>query len=200
MDALLGLIILAVIIWVVIWWRRRKPKTERSTPTPSNRNIVVTTEPSESAESYQSRYLHSSHWDELLAPGKASLRLTKQTDGTFWLTETTTGLLVNVGNRKLAALGIWTVSVRGTSYYEGIAAPGDPVKLVREPNNPYDKNAIAIHHKSGQLGHYNKQMAARMAKLIDAGTKLEAVAIASNKVIAASPSVMARLRSIGPER
>lgn len=41
--------------------------------------------------------------------------------------------------------------------------------LVREPNNPHDKNAIAVMASGKKLGHIDKRNAARLAPFIDAG-------------------------------
>lgn len=43
------------------------------------------------------------------------------------------------------------------------------VNLVRNPGNKYDKNAIEVHHQGAMLGHLPKEVAARVAPLIDQG-------------------------------
>lgn len=47
--------------------------------------------------------------------------------------------------------------------------PGQILRVVREPNNPYDNNAIAIYDWMRPLGHLSRQIAASIAPEIDAG-------------------------------
>lgn len=48
------------------------------------------------------------------------------------------------------------------------------VMLVREPQNEYDKNAIAIMTIDGQVGYIDKNNAMVMAQMMDAGEHFEA--------------------------
>ena len=128
--------------------------------------------------------------------------------GELWLEETTTRQLVKVGNKHLVALGIWTAQLRGLPHYvEAVEAadlrPGTPVRLVREPSNGFDTNAIAATSDVGVLGYVNKQMAARLAPLMDSGTKFEAVSLAGDgpgkaesrvHVLAAEPGLLRHLK------
>ena len=41
-----------------------------------------------------------------------------------------------------AYLGSTRVWIRGLQYYRGVATPGETVRLMREPANAYDFNAI----------------------------------------------------------
>ncbi len=59
--------------------------------------------------------------------------------------------------------------------------PGEFLKLVREPHNKYDKNAVAVYspaidnpHPDGHLGYIRKELAACIAPLMDSGTELQA--------------------------
>lgn len=158
---------------------------------------------------YVSPYLKSERFDELLSPSiwPPRLRLTGH-DGELWLMETTTRQLVNVGNRKLAPLGIYTVGVRGTKYYAPMVkaadlTPGTPIELIREPDNVNDSNAIGITKGDLFVGYWNQQMARTMAKVLDSGTKLEAILLAGTpsgkktervRVLAAEPHVLAHLQ------
>jgi hypothetical protein len=123
--------------------------------------------------------------------------------GSLWLQEITTGQFVNAGNRKLPALGIWTVNVRGSKYYTAAIrasrlSPGSHVELRREPDNEYDRNAVAIAGSGGTLGYFNKAMAARLAKLLDSGQEFEAIVTqvidsddgGTMKVLVAAPELM----------
>lgn len=43
----------------------------------------------------------------------------------------------------------------GVQYYRGIATVDESLLLVREPNNPYDRNAIRVDNILGiQVGQY----------------------------------------------
>lgn len=151
---------------------------------------------------YVSPYLPSERWDELLVlddGGMPPLRLSPFKDA-LWLQEKSTGQFVNAGNRKLAALGIWAIKVRGVAYYEdGMAAadpkPGEPVTLQREPNNQFDKNAIAVVSHGQRIGYINKGMAARMAKRMDAGEDLAAIVMQTGplKIVAGVPELLSYL-------
>ena len=47
---------------------------------------------------------------------------------------------------------------------------GENISLVRDPNNPYDKNAIKVINSSGdQIGFISKELASTMAIRRDAG-------------------------------
>lgn len=63
---------------------------------------------------------------------------------------------------------------------------GMPAKLAREPDNPYDSNAITVTLESGgwlfgmksaQIGHLKAPLAKRLAPLMDAGVKMHAVVV-----------------------
>lgn len=50
----------------------------------------------------------------------------------------------------------------------GLLANGDTLVLQRNPDNPYDANAIEVHTPSGiMLGHVNKEIAADLAPIMD---------------------------------
>ncbi|MBV8198360.1 MAG: DEAD/DEAH box helicase [Candidatus Eremiobacteraeota bacterium] len=51
---------------------------------------------------------------------------------------------------------------------------GAALNLRREPENPHDANAIAVHYGNLQLGFLNRQLAAHLAPVIDAGIKYTA--------------------------
>lgn len=187
---------------------RRRPLPVEASPTGVSASVIARdAERRERARAEgreRSIYLHSSRWDELLvadANGMPPLRLHEH-NGRLWFKEDTSGKLVNIANQKLPSLGIWSVRVRGTSYRpDAVAATRiaifEPVMLVREPANEFDRNAVAIHASGGHIGFFNKQMAARLAKRIDAGEPFEAIISSRGEpinVIAASPGIMGHLR------
>jgi len=52
----------------------------------------------------------------------------------------------------------------GVRFYNGQATIGERVLLVREPNNPYDRNAIQVKNVMGdQVGHVGRNVAAKLA-------------------------------------
>ncbi|XP_034051464.1 helicase-like transcription factor isoform X2 [Thalassophryne amazonica] len=59
-------------------------------------------------------------------------------------------------------------TVVGLRYYTGVVNRGEMVGLVREPQNPYDSNAVMIANIFGrQVGHIKRQLAAAMAHIMD---------------------------------
>ena len=65
-------------------------------------------------------------------------------------------------------MGSTLVRVVGVRHYDGNAALGDQVLLERDHRNPYDKNAIQVSSSAQrQIGHIPRQMAAKLAPLID---------------------------------
>lgn len=68
--------------------------------------------------------------------------------------------------------------IAGASYYQSALKrchKGERLQLVREPHNPHDHNAIAVHGQAKQLiGYLNKGLAAELAPLMDRGVWIEA--------------------------
>ncbi|TFK54077.1 hypothetical protein OE88DRAFT_1695204 [Heliocybe sulcata] len=63
-----------------------------------------------------------------------------------------------------------STSIVGVQYYKGLVGPGEEVRLVREPNNRYDRNAIQVKNIGGtQVGHIPRQVASNLAPLLDQG-------------------------------
>jgi SWI/SNF-related matrix-associated actin-dependent regulator of chromatin subfamily A3 len=61
--------------------------------------------------------------------------------------------------------GSLRTKIVGVRYYDGYATVGEHVLLHREPNNPYDRNAIRVLNVMGnQIGHIPRDVAARLAK------------------------------------
>ncbi|KAI0305630.1 SNF2 family N-terminal domain-containing protein [Multifurca ochricompacta] len=61
-------------------------------------------------------------------------------------------------------------NVVGVQYYKGLVDAGEQVRLIREPHNRYDRNAIAVQNiNRTQVGHIPRQTAVKLAPLIDAG-------------------------------
>uniref|UniRef100_A0A3P8T179 Helicase like transcription factor n=1 Tax=Amphiprion percula TaxID=161767 RepID=A0A3P8T179_AMPPE len=59
-------------------------------------------------------------------------------------------------------------TVVGLRYYTGVVNQGEMVGLVRQPQNPYDRNAVMVANVYGnQVGHIKKELAAAMAYVMD---------------------------------
>lgn len=52
--------------------------------------------------------------------------------------------------------------------------PGQQLRVAREPENPYDPNAIAVHYFNQKLGYFPRGFAAEVAPFIDAGFSVTA--------------------------
>lgn len=46
---------------------------------------------------------------------------------------------------------------------------GDELQLVREPDNPYDEDAVAVHCQGGKIGYLNLISAGEIAPILDEG-------------------------------
>ncbi|KAJ8696722.1 hypothetical protein PTI98_006569 [Pleurotus ostreatus] len=61
-----------------------------------------------------------------------------------------------------------TTNVVGIQYYTGLVGSGEEAVLRREPENKYDRNAIQVKNMAGQqVGHLPRQVAAKLAPLMD---------------------------------
>ena len=64
--------------------------------------------------------------------------------------------------------GTVRVPVVGCQYYKGVIHAGELANLVREPNNPYDRNAIAVKNLSmTAVGHIKRTWAEVLAPIMD---------------------------------
>lgn len=67
----------------------------------------------------------------------------------------------------------------GYRHYEGHVVlhdmrPGDRLELVREPDNPYDSNAVRVEWRGVKLGYVPRRDNAAVARQMDRGNALEA--------------------------
>ncbi|GAB1287408.1 Helicase-like transcription factor [Apodemus speciosus] len=68
----------------------------------------------------------------------------------------------------LVLFGTMRGQVVGIRYYTGVVNNNEMVALQREPNNPYDKNAIKVNNVNGdQVGHLKRDLAAALAYIMD---------------------------------
>ncbi|TKS86879.1 Helicase-like transcription factor [Collichthys lucidus] len=74
-------------------------------------------------------------------------------------------------------------TVVGLRYYTGVVNQGEMVGLVRQPQNPYDSNAVMVANIYGnQVGHIKRELAAAMAHIMDRNlVKVEGVVHSGTK-------------------
>jgi hypothetical protein len=91
---------------------------------------------------------------------------------------------------ELAARGLRVAGVAGARghHAEELAAedvgPGRPLELRRDPANPHDPNAIAVHGGAGggeQIGWVPREIAAELAGDLDAGRAWSAVVLREHR-------------------
>ncbi|KIW97302.1 uncharacterized protein Z519_02694 [Cladophialophora bantiana CBS 173.52] len=69
--------------------------------------------------------------------------------------------------------GILNTKIVGCRFYDGQATVGEYVRVRREPSNQYDSNAIRIDNVlRDQIGHIGRNVAAKLAALMDSGSLL----------------------------
>lgn len=183
----------------------------RITTTVERRPRPGPTPPSERSTVYSSEYLPREQEVGVIGEdedGRVNLRLEPVRD--LLVLTAPGGEWIYPFSPTLCRFGITVFKLRGASHYEaavkaGDFSPGTPVRLVREPDNEHDPNAIAVYAIDGKgpAGYVNKQNAARLAKMIDSGEPLEAIAIRGAKpgedgvpvmVLVADPGTMKSLR------
>lgn len=52
---------------------------------------------------------------------------------------------------------------------------GSELKFRREPDNPYDKNAIAVYSRNHRIGYIKADVAKKLAPMLDSGVKVKMV-------------------------
>lgn len=78
-----------------------------------------------------------------------------------------------------AQLLLQSSPLAGYRYYEGkrlwkLMQVGDPLTLVREPGNPYDRNAVRVEWQGHKLGYVPRADNEAVARFLDRGVRLEA--------------------------
>lgn len=78
-----------------------------------------------------------------------------------------------------AQLLVQSSALAGFRYYEAGALwdemqVGDKLDLVREPDNPYDSNAVRVDWRGRRLGYVPRRDNRKVAQNLDRGVKLEA--------------------------
>ena len=78
-----------------------------------------------------------------------------------------------------ARIVVQSSPLAGFRHYEapnlwGEVKPGDTLMLVREPDNPHDRNAVRVEWRSFKLGYVPRAENAAVSRLLDGGTRLAA--------------------------
>ncbi|MBE7323112.1 HIRAN domain-containing protein [Nocardioides sp. Y6] len=94
------------------------------------------------------------------------------------------GDLVNPKGSGLRAVGLVTTYARGATFFAPTFRTADlrkgrPVELRREPDNPHDRNAVALHGPGARkpFAYVQRGKAATVARRIDAGESLGGVCL-----------------------
>lgn len=94
------------------------------------------------------------------------------------------GSLLNPKGTGLRRFGLISTYARGSTHYSTAYAAADlrkgkPVELHREPNNPHDRNAVALHSPGARepFGYVQKGRAPVIARRMDAGEHLAGVSL-----------------------
>ena len=118
------------------------------------------------------------------AAGLPKLRLVDAGDGLAIWSPLDGGALLNPKSPGLRALGLITTYARGREHYAAAYRTADlrkgrPVALRREPNNPHDQNAVALHGPSDRqpFAYVQRGRAAAVARRLDAGESLAGVCL-----------------------
>jgi hypothetical protein len=92
----------------------------------------------------------------------------------------------------LAERGLRVSGVAGTQFRPGTLdsealAPGRALELRREPGNPHDANAIAVHADGAHVGFVPRELAAELAPELDAGRPWSAVVLREQRASPRDP-------------
>ena len=64
--------------------------------------------------------------------------------------------------------GSYRADIVGIRYYRGTVNNDEMVSLIREPHNPYDRNAVRVDNVCGiQVGHIKRELARALADVMD---------------------------------
>jgi hypothetical protein len=96
---------------------------------------------------------------------------------------------------QLADFAIAGGNHHGLAAMLGDLVAGDVLRLIREPDNPHDPNAVAVHHASGlKLGYVPRDLSALAAELLDDGIPVQAEVVGALFADRLDPLTMAMLR------
>jgi HIRAN domain len=119
--------------------------------------------------------------------------------GVVWLAgyqvvEAESGRYLGRAAPELAERGVRVAGVAGAGRHhaDALAAadagPGRPLELKRDPDNPHDPSAIAVHAAGGeQVGWVPREIAAELAPALDAGEPWAAVVLREQRASPRDP-------------
>jgi HIRAN domain len=106
----------------------------------------------------------------------------------YQLVEPESGRFLGRDAPELAARGLRVVGVAGAGRHHADAlatedvGPGRPLELRRDPENPHDASAIAVHAAGGaQVGWVPREVAAALAPELDRGSPWSAVVLREHR-------------------
>jgi hypothetical protein len=112
----------------------------------------------------------------------------------YQLVDRETGRYLGRDAPELAVRGLRVSGAAGAAAHHDAAlqsdgaAPGRTLELRREPANPYDPNAIAVHVEGGeQLGFVPRAVAEQLAPSLDAGDAWSAVVLREQRASPRDP-------------
>jgi hypothetical protein len=94
---------------------------------------------------------------------------------------------------QLAERGLKVVGVAGAGQHHAEAlqsdeaAPGSALALRRDPTNPHDANAIAVHAGEEQVGWVPRELAAELAPELDGGKPWSAIVLREQRASPRDP-------------
>jgi hypothetical protein len=101
--------------------------------------------------------------------------------------------------RGLHVSGVAGARHHAEALEQGDAAPGRPLTLARERDNPHDPNAIAVHAGGQHIGFVPRELAAELAPQLDAGNPWSAVVLREQRASPRDPrSGVTMLLAPGP--
>jgi hypothetical protein len=107
----------------------------------------------------------------------------------YQVVEPETGRYLGRDAPELAARGLRVAGVAGAGRHHAAAlaaedvGPGRPLALRRDPDNPHDASAIAVHGAGGgeQVGWVPRELAAELAPALDASAAWAAVVLREHR-------------------
>ena len=134
--------------------------------------------PDDGVEEYIDRISRSGTRKMLKKPSLSDGNFANVDSGTdYWYQSYATGANNQSASKKPIETKVVGVTYEGRQSIVALLSVGEEVQLVREPDNPYDRNAIRVVRKTGQcFGFISKFLAAGLAsKFDDYGKPVEAV-------------------------
>lgn len=118
------------------------------------------------------------------AAGLPTLRLVDAVDRLAIWSPVDGGALINPRGPGLRSLGLYASYARGAGYHASAYRTADLrqgkwIDLKREPNNPHDKNAVAMHAPGAHsaFAYVQRGRASAVARRIDAGEEMAGVSM-----------------------